>query len=124
MNWSKLIIFLPLLVLILEIGFWQYRPEPAYVDPQTSAALIDRELTDYFHSARIEPYRLEYSASQNEVRFLVKNGQGSPVRVYLNTQKPLLPQVTALQKLLKMSNIKERPLRLVDLAGLKPYATF
>jgi hypothetical protein len=115
---------LPLLLIVLEIIINQTVNFSPVLNPSSSQNDFTNTLSDYIHIANISPLNLTVYDSLNEIDFYLQNPDKSPFQVILSTDKDALKQVTALQKLIKIANIKGNDIKFIDLSSARPYATF
>jgi hypothetical protein len=120
MNWFKIaIVFLPLLVLFSEIIFFSSIHPQANFTPTASQNDIINQFENALHLSSLQPTGLKYFGFRHEIIFNIKN----TTVIFSSNLSPII-QVTALQNLLKTSNIKGRGLKFIDLSSSHPYATF
>ena len=119
MTWSKVIIFLPIFVLILEIFFI----DSFYTRPNFNPTAEQNNNINQFENilkiSNLQAVNLKVFSFRNEIQFYLKN-----VTVIFSSKLSPIIQVTALQNILKTSNIKGRGLKFIDLSSSHPYATF
>ena len=94
------------------------------LNPSSPQNNFQNQLADYFHTAQINPINLSITNYRNETSFFLQNPDQKPFEVIFSTQKDALKQVAALQKLIKIANIKGSDLKFIDLSSSRPYATF
>lgn len=75
-------------------------------------------------TANIKPTQTIIRDFENEIEFYLKNSSGTGFPVIFSTNKNATSQVTALQKLIKIANIKGKELKFIDLSSSHPNATF
>jgi len=115
---------IPLLIIIAEIIINLTVNFNPTLNPSSSQNNFSDTLTGYFHTAKIDPLNLTPRDFQNEIDFYLQNPDSKPYQVIFSTQKSALKQVAALQKLIKIANIKGSDINFIDLSSVRPYATF
>jgi hypothetical protein len=121
---KKYFCFLPLILILAQLSaYLTYNFSPS-LDPSSSQNTYLNQLFDYFHTAKINPINLTVLDFQNEVNFYLQNRDLQSYFVIFSTQKDALKQVTALQKLIQIANIKGSDIKFIDLSSPRPYATF
>jgi len=121
---KKYYCLIPLLFITAQIFInltVNFNPTLNPVSPQNN---FQDSLSGYFHTAQIDPLNLTVRDFQNEVEFYLQNPDSQTYQVIFSTQKDALKQVTALQKLIKIANIKGNDIKFIDLSSSRPYATF
>lgn len=114
---TKFVWLLPLVVLFLELSTHLFFYTTIPIDPQSPKNEVLDQLQQLLDAAKIKATRLDPSSYRPEVRF------DMPFPVYISTNKNILAQVNALQKLVKIANIKEKQIKFIDLSSKRPYAT-
>jgi hypothetical protein len=94
------------------------------LNPSSSHNSFQNLLSTYLYTAQIYPIQLTIKDYQNETGFYLQNPNKQSYQVIFSSQKDALKQVTALQKLIKIANIKGNDLKFIDLSSSRPYATF
>lgn len=124
MNWfKKYYCFLPLLAIIIQLTIninYDFKPT---IDPSSEKNNNQQELRELLLTANLNPLQYTINDSRQEVEFYLKNQNNQNYKVILSTKKNPLIQVTALQKLIKIANIKEKEIHFIDLSSHLPYAT-
>lgn len=121
---KKYYCLIPLLLIIAETTVYltaNFNPTLNPFPPQND---FQNLLLDYLHTAGLNPLEFNVRDFQNEVDFYLQNPDKQPFTVILSTQKDALKQVTALQNVIKIANIKGGDLKFIDLSSSRPYATF
>jgi hypothetical protein len=121
---KKFLCLLPLLLIIVEIIVNLTINFSPTLNPSSPQNDFQNQLADYFHTAQIDPLNLTVQDSRDEISFYLKNSDGQPYFVIFSSQKDALKQVAALQKLMKIANIKGSDIKFIDLSSIRPYATF
>jgi hypothetical protein len=120
MNWFKTgLAFLPLLLLILEIVFIDSFHSHSNFNPVTTQNDDLNQFENILHLSNLQPVGLKFFGFRHEVEFFIKD----TAVIFSNNLSPLA-QVTALQNILKTSNIRGKRLKFIDLSSTHPYATF
>jgi hypothetical protein len=121
---KKYICLLSLILIITEITINLTVNFSPTLNPSSSKNFFLEKLSQYFHTAQINPLQLSINDSQNEVEFYLQNPDQNTYQVIFSEEKDPLKQVTALQKLIKIANIKGSDIKFIDLSSKRPYATF
>lgn len=121
---KKYYCLLPLLLICAQIIIYSTINFSPVLDPSSTQNDFQNTLSDYFHIANITPLKLTVHDFQNEVDFFLQNPDRQPYQVIFSTKKDIYKQVTALQKLIKIVNIKDNDIKFIDLSSKRPYATF
>ena len=121
---KKYYCLIPLLLIIVDLTVNLNVNFSPVLDPSSNQNIFQNTLLDYFHLAGINPAGLTVNNFQNEVGFYLQNPDQHPYQVIFSTRKDALKQVTALQKLIKIANIKGSDIIFIDLSSPRPYATF
>jgi len=121
---KKYYCLLPLLLICTQIIIYSTVNFSPVLDPSSAQNDFQNTLSDYFHIANIIPLKLTVHDFQNEVDFFLQNPDQQPYQVIFSTNKDIYKQVTALQKLIKIANIKDNDIKFIDLSSKRPYATF
>jgi len=124
MTWlNKTVYLLPLLIIVLEIVFLKnYHLNPT-LNPVSPKNNFVNEVSLLLRTAELSPLKITLHDYQHELEFYLKNQSGTAFNVILSTQKSPLSQVAALQKVIKIANIKGKDIHFIDLSGESPYAT-
>ncbi|MBP9817799.1 hypothetical protein KBC75_03550 [Candidatus Shapirobacteria bacterium] len=113
MNWlSKILIIFSFLKL-----------NPPSLDPSSPKNNNYQQYQESLIHANLDINNLQYYDYRHELEFNLKTDNGSTTRVIFDTSQDPLIQVSALQKIIKVANIKGKEIRLVDLSSPHPYAT-
>lgn len=111
-------------MLLLEIIFLKnYNLEAEYT-PLSDKNRFFQKTQDYLYLSKINPLNISHLDYQNEIQFYLNNPSGQSYPVIFSTNRDPLTQVTALQKIIKIANIKEQEINFIDLSAQRPYATF
>lgn len=121
---KKYYCLLPLILIIVQIAINLSVDFLPTLSPASTKNDFLEKLSQYFHTAGINPINLSVIESQNEIEFYLQNPNQSTFKVIFSDQKDPLKQVTALQKLIKIVNIKGNNIKFIDLGSNRPYATF
>jgi len=119
----KLVWLIPLFVIIIELFAMATSKQIAYLDPSSDKNEYLTSLKNILNKADIPISQISINSYQNEIEFLVRNQNSSPTKVIISSNKNALYQVNALQKLIKIANIKEKQIKFIDLSSRRPYAT-
>lgn len=120
---ARLLYISPLLLLLTQILWYKsvdLSPKTTPLSPKNSSTLTIVEL---LRSAGITPLQAAVNDADFEYSFFIKSSAKTFVPVILSTQKNPLVQVEALQKILKIANIKGKDIQFIDLSSSRPYAT-
>lgn len=125
MIWFKKYFFLvPILLIAFQlIIYLNIDFSPRYTPQSDKNSTLDT-INLYLHTANLNPISPSILGFQNEYQFYLQNKDLTTYSVILNTSKDPLAQVTALQKLTKLANIKGNDIKFIDLSSSRPYATF
>lgn len=121
---KKYYCLLPLLLIITEVTVNLTVNFNPTLNPLTPQNNFQNLLFDYFHTAKIYPIQLTVRDFQNDIDFYLQNPDRTTYQVIFSSEKDALKQVTALQKLIKIANIKDSDIKFIDLNSSRPYATF
>jgi hypothetical protein len=121
---KKYYCLIPLLIIIADITINLTVNFSPTLDPLSFQNHFQTSLSKYFHEAGYSPLKLTGLDSQNEISFYLLNPDQIPFQVILSSQKDPQKQVAALQKLIKIANIKGNDIKFIDLSSSRPYATF
>lgn len=121
---KKYYCLLPLLLIITEVTVNLTVNFNPTLNPLTPQNNFQNLLFDYFHTAKIYPIQLTVRDFQNDIDFYLQNPDRTTYQVIFSSEKDALKQVTALQKLIKIANIKDNDIKFIDLSSSRPYATF
>ncbi len=113
---------LPLLILVFEIAYY-LNSDISYINPVSAKNKDLTNLLSLLQQANIKPYQMNIRDFDNEIEFYVKKSNGYSFPVVFTTQKNILSQVTALQNLIKIANIKGKQIYFIDLSSSRPNAT-
>jgi predicted RNA-binding protein with RPS1 domain len=120
----KLIWILPLFIIVIEIYFAFKQTSTNFIDPNSVKNNFVKNLNDILVSAKINTSQVLIHDQWNEVELLIFNNKSTPkITAILSSQKSAINQVNALQKLLKIANIKGKQIKFIDLSSSRPYAT-
>lgn len=75
-------------------------------------------------TAKISPVQILIRDYQSEIELFLKKSSTGTFQAILSTTSNPVTQVTALQKLIKIANIKGKDINFIDLSSNRPYATF
>ncbi len=115
---------IPLLLIIVELIVVQSVNFSPTLTPSSVKNSFLENTVNYLHTAKLEPFQLTVTDSPPEIYFYLQNPDQTTSKVIFSQQKDSLKQVTALQKLIKIANIKGSYIKFIDLASKRPYATF
>lgn len=121
---KKYYCLIPLVLIITDIVINLTVSFKPTLNPSSSQNNFYDSLIGYLQSAQISPLELSINNYQNEISFYVVNRDKQTFQVILSPKKDALKQVAALQKLIKIANIKGSDLKFIDLSSERPYATF
>ena len=123
MNWLKTsFCFLPLVILLIELNFSSILTSSKIFSPYSSPNYQLTEFEKILQISQLQPLGLKYYYSRQEIEFFLKNKLNQTTQVILSTNLSPLLQITALQKMLKTSNIKGEELKFIDFSSTRPYA--
>lgn len=80
-------------------------------------------LLPLLNAVNITPLQLTLRNYFDEIEFYVKDKSNHNYKVVFSTNKNALFQVNALQKVIKIANIKGKEINFIDLSSKRPYAT-
>jgi len=125
MNLFKRFYFIvPLLVLVIQIILLPSINFNQTVTPVSTKNTFQETLLSYLHIADFDINQLSVKDYDDEIEISLKNPDNTVSTIIFSTKKNPLIQVTALQKLTKIVNIKGKDIRFLDFTPVKPYATF
>ncbi len=120
---NKLIYLTPVLIIFLKILFLRNYNLGPEATPLSIKDNFLKETTALLYTANLNPLQITHRDYQNELEFYLQNSSGRGYPVIFSTTKDPLIQVTALQKIIKIANIKEQEINFIDLSAQRPYAT-
>jgi hypothetical protein len=119
---KKLYFIIPFLIIIFELMLTPALDLSPPVNPASSRNNYLNNLVTLLRIAGFKPLQITIRDYQNEVEFSLQNNNSS-FPVVVSTNKTPISQVTALQKLFKIANIKGKDIRFIDFSTPRPYAT-
>jgi hypothetical protein len=105
----------------MEIFFFNTKPSAININPINLEQQKINKLENELRLIQITPLHLEIFNYREEAEFTV-NQDGQSIKVIISLKDDSLPQVAALQKILKKANIK-KGVKLIDLSSIPAYAT-
>ena len=120
---SKFIYILPLLLLLSQVYYQYYLNSIPKISPISDKNSYVNQLLPLLSAANITPLQLTIRNYFNEIEFYIKDKPNHNYKVIFSTNKNALFQVNALQKVIKIANIKGREINFIDLSPRRPYAT-
>ena len=105
-----------IVVMIQLIVNLKYNFKPT-ITPSSDKNNFLQQLTTNLNYLNLKPQNIIIRQFQSEVEINL------PYPVIFSTEKNLLTQITALQKLIEIANIKQRNIQFIDLSSSRPYAT-
>lgn len=120
---AKLLAFSPLLVLCFElVHLVNLDPHPP-LSPTIPTNQKYEQLVTTVNLSGLSTSSWTLSPQKNEVKFNCQQLPNSSFVAILSLNKSPYIQVAALQKLLKIANMKSKQIKFVDLSSPRPYAT-
>lgn len=113
----------PLLIIIVQLVINLSVNLSPTLNPSTEKNDFLWQTSQYLHTANLTPLQLTVSDSPPEISFYLQNSDQSSYQVIFSSKRDPLKQVTALQKLIKIANIKGNDIKFIDLGSKRPYAT-
>ena len=114
---------LPIVIIALELFINLRINLVSSLSPTSSKNSYSNQLNSALNLAGLSPKKITFQDFQSEVEFYLPSSNGTDFPVIFSTQKNPLSQVAALQKLIKIANIKGSNIKFIDLSSSRPYAT-
>jgi hypothetical protein len=121
---KKFLYIVPALSIILEIIYFSIADQPAKLNPLSSKNNSVDQIMTLLQTAKISPVQILIRDYQSEIELFLKKSSTGTFQAILSTTSNPVTQVTALQKLIKIANIKGKDINFIDLSSNRPYATF
>jgi hypothetical protein len=119
----KILFLTPLIALACLLGINIFIRRNTIISPVSDLNNYQNELTNTLALANISPIYLKINFNFRETEFIVKDKPTNFFKVIFSIDKNTLSQVNALQNLIKIANIKEKQIQVIDLSSSRPYAT-
>jgi hypothetical protein len=120
---KKYYCLIPLLIICFQIFINLTVDFKPTINPSSDKNKYLQELQPLLIAANLNPLQYTINDSRQEIEFYLTNSKKQNFQVILSTQKSPLLQVTALQKLIKIANIKGKDIHFIDLSSQLRYAT-
>jgi hypothetical protein len=109
--------------IIVEILYFSTSNIAPKLNPESDKNLTINNYTQLLQIALLTPIQMNIRDYENEIEFFLKSTSGNIFKVILSTSNNSIEQVSALQKLIKIANIKGKDINFIDLSSTRPYAT-
>lgn len=93
------------------------------LSPESDKNQFVSNYTQLLQMASLNPIQMHVRDYENEIEFYIKNTPENIFKVILSTSTNSIDQVSALQKFIKIANIKGKDINFIDLSSTRPYAT-
>jgi hypothetical protein len=120
---KKIFFIIPILLIILEITYFSFAGRSDRLDPSSVKNNSINQIILLLRTAKLSPVQYFVRDYQSEIELSLKKSSGGTFQVILSTTSDPVVQVTALQKLIKIANIKGKDIKFIDLSTTRPYAT-
>lgn len=120
---AKLFAFSPLLVLCFELIYLTNLAPRSHLSPTIPTNQKYEQLVTTVNLSGLSTSSWSLSPQKSEVKFNCQQQPNSSFVAILSLNESPYIQVAALQKLLKIANMKSKQIKFVDLSSPRPYAT-